>query len=300
MTDTGTEKNKTYREALLWGEKKLAEAGIQEAGSDAWLLFSYVLKISRAQYYLKEKEEMPKKEDRWFRQLLEQRCQRIPLQQITGEQEFMGFPFQVNEHVLIPRQETELLVEEAVKRYSFGRILDLCTGSGCIMISTLKLLAKKGFPPLCGVGSDLSEEALKIARKNAGLLAQEEQEQKLSFTFVQGDLFEPVTGTFGMILSNPPYIKSSEIPHLMKEVREFEPMMALDGKEDGLFFYRKILSQASAYLETEGWLLVEIGYDQGEAVKELFLNAGFMEIEIRKDYAGLDRIVSGKWKGLKQ
>jgi len=212
------------------------------------------------------------------------RAQHIPLQHITGVQEFMGLEFYVNKDVLVPRQDTELLVEEAMIHLHDGmRILDMCTGSGCILCSLLH------YSNHCeGVGADLSEKALAIAQKNA------EKLQTEKVTFLQGDLFENVTGSFDMIVSNPPYIRSDVIPTLMVEVKEHEPYMALDGKEDGLYFYRKIISGSREYLKKGGMLFLEIGYDQGEAVSSLMKENGFRDVCVKKDYSGFDRIVYGE------
>ena len=216
--------------------------------------------------------------------VIAKRAQRIPLQHITGEQEFMGLTFRVNEHTLIPRQDTEILVEEAMLYLHDGmRILDMCTGSGCILLSLLK------YSNECeGVGVDISEQALAVARENATRLG-------LKAGFVQSDLFEQVQGRFDMLVSNPPYIATKEIETLMPEVREHEPMQALDGMEDGLYFYRKIVEKSADYLYNGARLYFEIGYDQGEAVSTLMREKGYQDVKVIKDYAGLDRVVVGKW-----
>ena len=196
----------------------------------------------------------------------------------------MGLTFRVNQHTLIPRQDTETLVEEGMRHmYDGMRILDMCTGSGCILLSLLK------YSNECeGIGVDISEEALKVARENAQRLG-------LKAEFVQGDLFEPVPEKkFDMIVSNPPYIETAVIETLMPEVRDHEPMQALDGMEDGLFFYRKIVEKAPGFLTKGGWLLFEIGHNQGEAVSKLMTVQGFKEVEVVKDYTGLDRVVLGQ------
>ena len=220
-----------YRSLYALGKEKLAAAGIPEADLDARLLLEYVCHTSRNDLLVHGDREVAETEQQAYEQLLAKRAEHIPLQQLTGEQEFMGLTFLVNEHVLIPRQDTEVLVEEVMKNLHDGfRILDLCTGSGCILLSLLH------YSNDCsGVGADLSEEALEVARKNA------EQLGESSALFVQGDLFAPVEGKFEIIVSNPPYICSDVIPTLMEEVREHEPMQALDGGADGLDFYRKII-----------------------------------------------------------
>lgn len=272
-----------YRSLYALGKEKLAAASIPEADLDARLLLEYVCHTSRNDLLVHGDREVAETEQKAYEQLLAKRAEHIPLQQLTGEQEFMGLTFSVNEHVLIPRQDTEVLVEEVMKNLHDGfRILDLCTGSGCILLSLLH------YSNDCsGVGADLSEEALEVARKNA------EQLGESSALFVQGDLFAPVEGKFEIIVSNPPYICSDVIPTLMEEVREHEPMQALDGGADGLDFYRKIIQGAKEHLCGGGQLFFEIGYDQGEAVQRLMEQAGYREVECVQDFAGLDRVVFG-------
>lgn len=279
----------TPGEILKKGEGYLTECGILDASIDAWYLLEYLLKqavgahVNRAWFLLNRQEELPEKVWQEYEELIKKRGTHMPLQHITGEQEFMGIPFIVNDKVLIPRQDTEILVEEAMKKAKAGmRVLDLCTGSGCIIISLLKLM-----PGLTGMASDLSAEALKIAEENA-------RRQGVTVDFRQGDLFEPVEGSFDLIVSNPPYIPTADIQGLMEEVRIYDPMMALDGREDGLYFYRRILQEGLKYLKPGGWLMVEIGSDQGKDVSELMERAGLSEISIVKDLAGLDRVVKGR------
>lgn len=279
----------TPGEILKKGEGYLTECGIPDDSIDAWYLLEYLLKqavgahVNRAWFLLNRQEELPEKVWQEYEELIKKRGTHMPLQHITGEQEFMGIPFIVNDKVLIPRQDTEILVEEAMKKAKAGmRVLDLCTGSGCIIISLLKLM-----PGLTGMASDLSAEALKIAEENA-------RRQGVTIDFRQGDLFEPVEGSFDLIVSNPPYIPTADIQGLMEEVRIYDPMMALDGREDGLYFYRRILQEGLKYLKPGGWLTVEIGSDQGKDVSELMERAGLSEISIVKDLAGLDRVVKGR------
>lgn len=272
-----------YQELLRHGAQRLTEKGIEDAQTDAWLLLEFVTGIDRTHYFLRQMDECPFDVAEKYRRLLEKRACHVPLQHLTGVQEFMGFSFSVNEHVLIPRQDTELLVLEALKCIKEkDRVLDMCTGSGCIIISLAKKSSGESF-----TGADISGDALKVARKNAvDLQAQVE--------FVQSDLFENTDGLFDVIVSNPPYIRSKEISELMPEVREFEPHLALDGREDGLWFYREIIRQAEMHLQKTGCLLFEIGCDQGEDVSALMKTAGYTEIEIKKDLAGLDRVVCGR------
>ncbi len=273
----------TFRQALEYGVQILESENITDAKIDAWLLLSYVSELTRAQYFLKQNDQIDELILYKYKDVLLMRAKRTPLQHITGEQDFMGLTFWVNEHVLIPRQDTETLVEEALKVIPTGsHILDLCTGSGCVIIS----LAARG-QGITGIGVDISEKAIEVARENAHRLVG----QKV--VFEKGDLWQPVTGKFNAIVSNPPYIPSAEVEKLETEVKDHEPRLALDGTEDGLFFYREITAHAVEYLNDGGWLLVEIGYDQGQAVHDLFLAGGFKDVEVIKDLPGKDRVVKG-------
>ena len=275
----------SYGELVEEGQRRLAAAGVEEAAVDAWLLFSYDKKVDRTWYLLNRTQRASGEEQEAYLKLIARRCERVPLQHITGEQEFMGLPFRVTPDVLIPRQDTEVLVEECLRHLAPGNIfLDLCTGSGCILVSLLHY-AKGTF----GTGADLSGKALAVAKGNV-------EANGVEARLVQGDLFEPVTGTFDLIVSNPPYIASAEIETLAPEVREHEPRMALDGTADGLFFYRRIVQESPSYLKEGGWLCMEIGYDQGAAVRQLMEARGFATVSVIKDLAGLDRVVSGCYR----
>ena len=285
----------TYRSMVTEGGRVLAAAGVPEAELDAWYLLEYLRKergerSDRQWYLLNREDEARAEEEKVYQELIERRAKRIPLQQITGEQEFMGLSFRVNEHVLIPRQDTEVLVEEALNYVRSGMdILDVCTGSGCILLSVLKLGKKKCRGILHGTGVDLSREALQVAEENAGRL-------QVEATFLHSDLFAEVQEQYDMILSNPPYIEKAVVETLEEEVRIHEPRMALDGGEDGLDFYRKITAESVQYLREGGQLLFEIGYDQGEAVSAL-MKEHFAEVRVIQDLAGLDRVVSGVYCG---
>ena len=275
----------SYGELVEEGQRRLAAAGGEEAAVDAWLLFSYDKKVDRTWYLLNRTQRASGEEQEAYLKLIARRCERVPLQHITGEQEFMGLPFRVTPDVLIPRQDTEVLVEECLRHLAPGNIfLDLCTGSGCILVSLLHY-AKGTF----GTGADLSGKALSVAKGNV-------EANGVEARLVQGDLFEPVTGTFDLIVSNPPYIASAEIETLTPEVREHEPRMALDGTADGLFFYKRIVQESPSYLKEGGWLCMEIGYDQGAAVQQLMEARGFVTVSVIKDLAGLDRVVSGCYR----
>ena len=272
----------TFREAILFGEEKLNTAGIMDAKNDAWLLLTFVCKIDHTFYYVHMDEEMSVEQLAEYENILNKRTEHVPLQYITGEQEFMGIPFRVNEAVLIPRQDTETLVGEALKVVCPGmKVLDLCTGSGCILISIAKNVVD-----IEGFGYDISKQAINVAKENAKL-------NNVSVTFERSDLFENINETFDVIVSNPPYIPTEVIGGLMPEVAVYEPMQALDGKEDGLYFYRKIIAVAAEYLNPEGTLLFEIGHDQGEAVSSMMKEAGYKDVRVVKDLAGNDRVVIG-------
>ena len=269
------------KDSLQMAAGELRSAGVPEPELDAWYLLEYAAHCTKNEYFLRPEKEVLPQEKQLYRTLIRKRSAHIPLQYLTGSQEFMGFSFAVNENVLIPRQDTEILVEEALRALGSGmRVLDVCTGSGCILLSLLKLCAG-----LEGTGTDLSEKALQVAGENARRLGVEA-------SFVQGDLFEPVSGKYDCIVSNPPYIASREVDALMEEVRDHEPRMALDGGEDGLYFYRKIAVQSPKYLNDRGRIFLEIGFDQGEAVAGLLAPA-FDEVRIVQDLAGLDRVVCG-------
>lgn len=274
----------TLREAYEYGREQLQLAGIDDADLDAWYLLEFVTGISRAMYYVKMQEEISDEQEMEYGTYIERRATHIPLQHITGVQEFMGLEFLVNEHVLVPRQDTEVLVESVLDVLEPEmKILDMCTGSGCILLSLLKL-GKARY----GVGADVSESALSVAKKNCEKLDVEAE-------LIQSDLFENVTGQYDVIVSNPPYIRTAVIEELKEEVKFHDPFIALDGKEDGLYFYRKIVEKSPEYLNDGGKLYFEIGHDQGEDVKNLMEQAGFTGVTVKKDLAGLDRVVFGKY-----
>lgn len=308
----------TYGELYRQGKEMLAGAGIGEAELDARLLLEFVCKTTRNDLLVHGDRTMEPEKEADYREKICRRMSRIPLQHLTGVQEFMGLEFAVDENVLIPRQDTEILVEEVLRNLHDGmRVLDMCTGSGCILISLLH------YSNHClGVGADISEKALACAEKNAvrllggkypGTLSGEacpgegkcpgenretdnpgEPEEGFGgFRLIHSDLFEHITGKFDIIVSNPPYIRSGEIADLMPEVREHEPAAALDGGEDGLDYYRRIVQESRAHLYGGGKLFLEIGYDQADAVRDLLEKAGYLEIEVVKDYAGLCRVVHG-------
>ena len=273
----------TYKQALEKGIKILEAERIIDARIDAWYLLSYVSQLTKAKYFLVQNDEIDELTLFKYKEALLKRAEHVPLQHITGEQEFMGINFWVNEHVLIPRQDTETLVEEALKVTPSGsHVLDLCTGSGCVIISLVVL--GQG---ITGAGIDISDEAIAVARDNGNRLAPGR------IDFIKGNLWNPVLGKYNTIVSNPPYIPTEDIKGLAEEVKDHEPLIALDGAEDGLFFYRQIVGHAAEYLASDGWLLVEIGFDQGPDVYALFVENGFKDVEVIKDLAGNNRVVKG-------
>lgn len=279
----------TLEKLLEQGEGILKAARIEEAALDAWYLLEYTCNIDKIYYLLHKKEDIEVQKIKSYEAVIRKRAKRIPLQYITNRQEFMGYSFYVDENVLIPRQDTEILVERILADLKSEAdkesisILDVCTGSGCIIISLAKEMQLKK-----AAAVDISKEALKVAKKNCDQL-------EVLIELKQSDLFEAVIGKYDVIVSNPPYIRSEEIETLMSEVKDHEPMLALDGREDGLYFYRKIIGESVKYLNDGGRLYFEIGYDQGESVKQLMENAGFHYVKVEKDLAGLDRVVYGMW-----
>lgn len=277
----------TYKEAIEIGERRLLEAGIADAKNDAWLLLAMVCRIDHTYYYMHMAEELPEETVAEFEAVLKKRAERIPLQYITGEQDFMGLPFHVDDSVLIPRQDTETLVEQALKLAAPGmKVMDMCTGSGCVLISVLK--HAKG---LEGYGYDISKKALNVAKENA-------RRNDVSAEFERSNLFEDVKEKdFDMILSNPPYIPTDVIATLMPEVASYEPFTALDGHEDGLYFYREIAKKSRDFLKQGGFLLLEIGNDQASAVTEILEKNEFSRIQVVQDLARNDRVIVARKRG---
>ena len=258
----------------------------REASLDARLLLEYVCESGINTLLMEPDRPVSAEEAGKYKELIMRRKNREPLAYIVGNTDFMGLTFEVNRDVLIPEQDTENLVEEIMKDVCSGdRILDLCTGSGCILLSLLHYSRDTS-----GIGTDLSPKALRTAERNA---------QKLGLSgraeWRQGDLFDALGPQlpFDVIVSNPPYIRSDVIRELAPEVKDHEPLMALDGGEDGLSFYKKIVPGAVSRLVTGGILYLEIGYDQGKAVADLMKEAGYYDVRVIKDYGGNDRIVRG-------
>ncbi|MBO6133984.1 MAG: peptide chain release factor N(5)-glutamine methyltransferase [Lachnospiraceae bacterium] len=277
-----------YREALKSGEKELEASGIECFEVDAYSLLAHVTGKNRT-FILShgDEEDLTDREQEIYSLLIEKRAGRVPLQHLIGSVDFMGLEFLVCPRVLIPRIDTEFLVEEALRVIDDGsRVLDLCVGSGCILLSIMKY--KNGID---GVGSDISDEALELSSRNAEKLG-------LSPVLIKGDMFENIEGKFDYIISNPPYIRTDDIDSLQEEVRLYDPRIALDGGFDGLDFYRVIAGSAAQYLNREGRIFLEIGYDQGEEVKRIFEDAGYLDVEMIRDYSGNMRVIKclKNWK----
>ncbi|WP_458407635.1 peptide chain release factor N(5)-glutamine methyltransferase [Anaerotignum sp.] len=283
------QKNKTIAEALREGKLRLKAAGKEAYAFEAELLLEKAAGLNRTALFLRGEEELSDEVLTVYEGYLSEREQGRPTQYILGEWEFMGLPFHVGEGVLIPRGDTEVLVETILEKQQaepMKSILDIGTGSGCIPIS----LGHYGkFEKIMAV--DISQKALGYATKNA-------VKNHINIDFYESDLFSNVPAEWkrrlDAIVSNPPYIPKKDIEELMTEVKDFEPMNALDGGEDGLDFYRAIVEQGKDWLKDGGWLFFEIGYDQGEDLRKLLHESGYTEVEIRQDLAGLDRVAMGR------
>lgn len=279
----------TLRQIWERGRDFLEEKGVPEPDLDAWYLLEEVWQVDRSFYYAHRDEPIDQIKNSGgedllgrYKDLLLRRGSREPLQHILGYAWFMGLRFAIDGSVLIPRQDTEVLVEEAGKRLKGGgRVLDMCTGSGCILLSLLDQCPKAE-----GVGVDISEEALQVARENSRRL-------KIQAGFIQSDLFAAVEGRFTMIVSNPPYIPTGEIQTLMEEVRDHDPRLALDGGADGLDLYRRLIPESLGYLLPGGVLLMEIGSDQGGWIRTHMQEQGYQDVQVVRDLTGLDRVVLG-------
>lgn len=285
------------------GEYQLSKAFCMDPKIDAQELYCYLTGLDKVSLFLKAEEEVDPETEEKYMELIRRRAERIPLQHITGVQEFMGYTFRVNPHVLIPRQDTETLVTEAAKtiqstpreKLSFfeklkGRkewdVLDLCCGSGAVGISLAKICSNVKV-----TATDISAEAVETAEANA-------EDLRVKVRFLTGDMFEPVKGRkFDMIVSNPPYIRTNMISILQEEVKDHEPLNALDGGRDGLDFYRTIVERAADFLKPEGFLLMEIGHDQGEDLRKMLKDSGkYSPAVVIKDLPGRDRVVKCKLK----
>ena len=276
----------TIIQAVNWGAEKLRDNNVDNAEYDSFELLSSINGMTRTFYFINGDNELSEKDFSLFKEYIEKRASHKPLQHILGKAYFYGYEFVVNENVLIPRQDTEILVSEVIKVAKDGYdILDMCTGSGCIGIT----LAKK-FPDSNVTGVDISDKALAVAWKNKCNLDAD------NIDFIQSDLFAALGADrrYDIIVSNPPYIPTKVIEGLQDEVRLHDPMLALDGTEDGLMFYRRITDKSGDYLKMNGYLCYEIGAEQAADVSDIMKQAGFKDIVVVKDLAGLDRVVMGK------
>lgn len=265
--------------------QQLEKANIADATVDSWLLSEEILNVKKQNYYMNMgitvNEELAAK----YKEAVNKRAEHIPLQHIIGYQQFLDYKILVNENVLIPRPETELLVEKVTDFIGNNemKVLDMCTGSGCIAIAVDKMCDKA-----LVVGADISKDALEVAVKNNSL-------NHANVEFTKSDMFSNIEGKYDVIVSNPPYIPTKDVVELEQEVKEHDPLLALDGSDDGLKFYRIISENAVEYLREKGMLFLEIGYDQGKTVPDLLKNNGFTNIKVFKDLSGLDRmVVAGK------
>lgn len=279
--------DRTCREWILEGKRRLEHADIEDAEADARFLFLFAFAMKWDRLLLLY-EEAPKSEHKVQRylDLISERAKHVPLQYITKEQNFCGFPIYVDERVLIPRQDTEVLVEEVEKqvrrRKNPPSLLDLCTGSACIPIALSKRCSFSSV-----TASDISEKALQVASCNA-------EKNEVSLSLVQSDLFTALSGRkFDFITANPPYIPTKTIESLEPEVKDHEPLIALDGDADGLCFYRRLSREARDFLNFGGMLFLEVGYDQGEEVEKMLLENGFQNVGKVRDLSGLYRVVYG-------
>ena len=277
-------------EAMKWAEESLNAQDRPDATIDAKLLMMYVLAWDQTKLLLERGSIIEEEKRQTYERLVSKRAEGVPLQHLTHEQEFMGFKFFVNRHVLIPRQDTEILIETICnwqEQHPIYSGIDIGTGSGCIGISLVKLL-----PDLSMTLLDISKEALKVAAYNVKM-----HELTSRISLMESDVLSAYKGEkVDLIVSNPPYIAMKDMAELMTEVKDHEPHLALTDGGDGLFFYRKITKEAKAFLKDEGLLAYEIGYDQGEAVKALMEEAGYRDVTVYQDLAGLDRVVIGKYK----
>ena len=287
MTDS-TAPKLTYRQMCHNGAAILADAGITDAEYDSFALLEYITGMDRTAYILNGSKSVPEDIAERYDAVIDRRSSHIPLQHITGQAWFYGRGFNVNSDVLVPRQDTDVLVSEALKVINAkDSVLDMCTGSGCIII-TLALEKKLGR----ALGADISEAALKVASGNREKLGADD------VTFVKSNIFSDINVNddelFDVIVSNPPYIATGEIETLTEEVRIHDPYIALDGLEDGLHFYREITQQSMNYIKSGGWLLYEIGCTQAHDVSDIMSEYGYSNIKVIKDLAGLDRVVMGQ------
>jgi len=272
---------------LAWTKDYLLSKGVANARLEAEWLLCAATGLDRVGLYLQYDKPLNEGELAAYRALVTRRAHREPLQHILGTQEFCGLEYEVSPDVLIPRHDTELLVSEAIMRHpGAGSVLDVGTGSGCIAVSLQKRLSRAGI-----TATDISEGALAVARRNA-------ERHEAPIEFLRGSLFAPVAGRhFDMIVSNPPYIPTADILSLEPEVRDYDPLTALDGGDDGLDIYRSLIPASAEYLNPGGWLLVEIGIGQASDIKKIFRDTGsFCETIVALDTSSIERVVGAQLK----
>lgn len=280
----------TIGRILKWTQNFFAEKGIESPRLDAEVLLGHLLKKERIYLYVHFDEPLQNEELAAYREMIKKRVAHVPVAYIIGEREFMGLDFKVTPATLVPRPDTEILVQKAIdllKDRGPVRFADIGTGSGAICLSVLHFV-----PEATADTVDISAEARKVAEENAAKLAVADR-----ITFHTGDLLEPLSGTYDAILSNPPYIPEADIAGLAPEVKDHEPLAALTDGKDGLEFYRRLAAEAPAMLKPNGFLAMEVGIREAQAVAELCQDNALIErTEIVKDYAGIDRVVVA-WRG---
>ena len=292
----------TLENCLRQGINTLQSNNVSDADFDAFALLEYVTGVSKSDFFFKKSEKISDSCYERYIELIERRSKRVPLQHITNRQNFFGYDFYVDSNVLIPRQDTEVLIEKIlevieatfnVEISSDISILDMCTGSGCIAITIYKELIKRGFN-IDATAVDLSKDALAVTEKNVENLVGIKALNN-TFHIIESDMFSNINNnrSYDIIVSNPPYIPTRDIEKLEPEVRDYDPIMALDGDTDGLRFYRRIIEESSNYLNN-GFIAFEIGYNQGDDVKSLLEEKGYKDIHIYKDLGGLDRVIIGR------
>ena len=293
----------TLENCLRQGINTLQSNNVSDADFDAFALLEYVTGVSKSDFFFKKSDEISDSCYERYIELIERRSKRVPLQHITNRQNFFGYDFYVDSNVLIPRQDTEVLIEKIlevieanfnVEISSDISILDMCTGSGCIAITIYKELIKRGFN-IDATAVDLSKDALAVTEKNVENLVGIKALNN-TFHIIESDMFSNINNnrSYDIIVSNPPYIPTRDIEKLEPEVRDYDPIMALDGDTDGLRFYRRIIEESSNYLDNNGFIAFEIGYNQGDDVKSLLEEKGYKDIHIYKDLGGLDRVIIGR------
>ena len=293
----------TLENCLRQGINTLQSNNVSDADFDAFALLEYVTGVSKSDFFFKKSEKISDSCYERYIELIERRSKRVPLQHITNRQNFFGYDFYVDSNVLIPRQDTEVLIEKIlevieanfnVEISSDISILDMCTGSGCIAITIYKELIKRGFN-IDATAVDLSKDALAVTEKNVENLVGIKALNN-TFHIIESDMFSNINNnrSYDIIVSNPPYIATRDIEKLEPEVRDYDPIMALDGDTDGLRFYRRIIEESSNYLNNNGFIAFEIGYNQGDDVKSLLEEKGYKDIHIYKDLGGLDRVIIGR------